>query len=550
MLHILASPRKTTAFINFLLRTPLRGVFDCVYIKTSSQLRASSAIGSFYSSSLARTASIMNRGATLKPPNILILSEDIHRYEKVKSYLIQSGISQCYCIYRLAQEKLIARLWMENCFLLIILSGRVENFELIEEYLHAPGNVLSFSPINFPPNVLATVSDNGPMESSCHLYLIKNSGKLVIASFNLFDSTDKNQMAFVSVLQDHFNLKRADVKTITKWTPIFAHGVDEYRFFEFAKVLTNLSDTGRLRNLFIATDPSSREDSDERIPLLLSSGEGCSFDVDTFRYHLSSSTLARVILYADVLPTTMTILDPLIPHLPPDFSGIVIAAQQSSGVGRSGNAWLSPLGAAMFTLHFPTSLDSELGRRLSIVQHLVALAVVEAVIERSGYEDVGIRIKWPNDLLHGQTGAKLGGILVKSSIMGKSVRCAIGCGINLDNEEPTTCLNELAMVKGEMKPMVREEFIARVVSKFEAVVRDFSDLNARQTVFQRYYKHWVHTNQTVAVDKGDGSKRTKATIVGIDEYGFLEAIAESGETLMLQPDGNSFDLFRNLIVST
>lgn len=54
--------------------------------------------------------------------------------------------------------------------------------------------------------------------------------------------------------------------------------------------------------------------------------------------------------------------------------------------GRGGNAWLSPLGCAMFTLHARISLDSALGQRLPFLQHIVSTAVVESVRTMPGYE--------------------------------------------------------------------------------------------------------------------------------------------------------------------
>lgn len=54
--------------------------------------------------------------------------------------------------------------------------------------------------------------------------------------------------------------------------------------------------------------------------------------------------------------------------------------------GRGGNAWLSPPGCAMFTLHLQVALSSRLGQRIPFLQHLAALAVVEAVRTLPGYE--------------------------------------------------------------------------------------------------------------------------------------------------------------------
>lgn len=54
--------------------------------------------------------------------------------------------------------------------------------------------------------------------------------------------------------------------------------------------------------------------------------------------------------------------------------------------GRGRNAWLSPLGCAMFTVGLQVELSSKLGRRIPFLQHLAALAVVEAVRTLPGYE--------------------------------------------------------------------------------------------------------------------------------------------------------------------
>ena len=54
--------------------------------------------------------------------------------------------------------------------------------------------------------------------------------------------------------------------------------------------------------------------------------------------------------------------------------------------GRGGNAWLSPLGCAMFTLPLKLTLTSKLGQRVSFLQHMVSLAVVRSVVTLPGYE--------------------------------------------------------------------------------------------------------------------------------------------------------------------
>lgn len=149
-----------------------------------------------------------------------------------------------------------------------------------------------------------------------------------------------------------------------------------------------------------------------------------------------------------------------------------------AAAGRGRNAWLSPVGCAMFTVGLQVELSSRLGRRIPFLQHLAALAVVEAVRTLPGYEvffflsfffpalecknfqpdscslssyrlmwkereresklitdvkiysclyfqDIDLRVKWPNDIYYSNL-IKLGGILVTSTLMGSTFHLLIG----------------------------------------------------------------------------------------------------------------------------
>ena len=72
--------------------------------------------------------------------------------------------------------------------------------------------------------------------------------------------------------------------------------------------------------------------------------------------------------------------------VPESVGLIAIADRQTSGKGRGGNVWISPVGCAMFTLHVKVDLHSALGQKLAYLQHIASLAVVEAVRCKPGYE--------------------------------------------------------------------------------------------------------------------------------------------------------------------
>ena len=64
----------------------------------------------------------------------------------------------------------------------------------------------------------------------------------------------------------------------------------------------------------------------------------------------------------------------------------MVGRQQTVGKGRGGNAWLSPDGCLSFSFTLQIDLDSNLGQRLPFIQHIAALAVVDAVRGMKGYE--------------------------------------------------------------------------------------------------------------------------------------------------------------------
>ena len=51
------------------------------------------------------------------------------------------------------------------------------------------------------------------------------------------------------------------------------------------------------------------------------------------------------------------------------------------------------------------------------------------------------RIKWPNDVYG--SGLKLAGVLTHSSYRSRVFRLTVGCGINVSNSQPSTCVDDL-----------------------------------------------------------------------------------------------------------
>ncbi|NXO44775.1 BPL1 ligase, partial [Locustella ochotensis] len=235
-------------------------------------------------------------------------------------------------------------------------------------------------------------------------------------------------------------------------------------------------------------------------------------------------------------------------ELPEEVGLIAVAVRQTQGKGRGGNVWLSPVGCALSTLHISIPLHSNLGQRIPFIQHLVSLAVVEAVRSMPGYEDIELRVKWPNDIYYSDL-MKLGGVLVNSTLIETTFHVLIGFGFNVNNSNPTICINDLIAKFNreegtELRPLSADCLIARTVTVLERLIEVFQE-KGPNGILPQYYKYWVHSGQRVRLGSEDGPA---AWIVGVDDYGYLQVHREGGAVQSVHPDGNSFDMLRNLIV--
>ncbi|XP_042543307.1 biotin--protein ligase isoform X2 [Dipodomys spectabilis] len=308
--------------------------------------------------------------------------------------------------------------------------------------------------------------------------------------------------------------------------------------------------SSKLSLKFVSSCASEVEVTPSSIPVITDTEDFSSehFNLDIYRQNLQTKQLGKVILFAEVTPTTMNLLDGLMFEMPQEMGLIAIAVRQTQGKGRGPNAWLSPVGCALSTLLISIPLRSQLGQRIPFVQHLMSLAVVEAVRSMPKYQDINLRLKWPNDIYYSDL-MKIGGVLVNSTLLGETFYILIGFGFNVTNSNPTICINDLITEhnkqhKTALKPFRADCLIARAVTMLEKLVHTFQD-EGPQSVLPLYYKYWLHSGQQVRLGSTEGPQ---VSIVGLDDSGFLQVHQEDGRIMTVHPDGNSFDMLRNLIV--
>ncbi|KAI8384435.1 biotin-protein ligase [Radiomyces spectabilis] len=262
----------------------------------------------------------------------------------------------------------------------------------------------------------------------------------------------------------------------------------------------------------------------------------------------------NAMLYGEVVTSTQTLLDKNYTFSQALPSGLVCTAtHQVAGRGRGRNSWVSQRGAVQFSLIVRHSL-SLTHAPVVFIQYMISLAVIESIRSRKGYEDVPLRLKWPNDIyadLPADKGGlkKVGGLLVNSSFSGQEFLLVIGCGINLSNAQPTVSINDVIKSHNpRLAKLEAEDVLAGVIVTFENYYLEFCEKGMGSWFLDTYYRRWLHSDKLVTLTTHDN---VRARIVGITkDWGMLEAVGvdDSRQRYTLQPDGNSFDMLKGLII--
>ena len=220
-----------------------------------------------------------------------------------------------------------------------------------------------------------------------------------------------------------------------------------------------------------------------------------------------------------------------------------IAHHQTAGKGRAGRTWLAkPEDSLSFSLAFPFRRSPA---ELSGLSLLVGLAVIAGVskacqLDQASLHSLGLRLKWPNDLL--LNNAKVGGILIEGgqTKVGDPTWMVIGIGINLhhaqlfENELGSQAKQKVGSLDQLISPsssLPDTEFIwLKLIESLEHYLSDF-DHNGF-TAYQDEWENWdAYRDQAVRIsgahlDPIDGIAK------GIDSSGAL-LVQQNHQTLTI-----------------
>ena len=201
---------------------------------------------------------------------------------------------------------------------------------------------------------------------------------------------------------------------------------------------------------------------------------------------------------------------------------VAVARHQTAGRGRLDRRWEAPPGASLLlSVLFRPEFDRS---ELSLCTAAVALAAAKACRRVAGVDPV---LKWPNDIVVGES--KLAGVLAEVEFSGSDdpSRCAVvvGIGLNIDWPGPPgvggTCLADLTA-----SPVDR-------AALFDVLLEELSTRRAlldspagRRAVAAEMRDHCATLGRRVQVTLGGG------TIVGV-----AEGIDDAGQLVVRTPTG-------------
>jgi BirA family biotin operon repressor/biotin-[acetyl-CoA-carboxylase] ligase len=194
----------------------------------------------------------------------------------------------------------------------------------------------------------------------------------------------------------------------------------------------------------------------------------------------------------------------------------ISARRQTQGRGRSGRQWASEPGNLYASLLQTIACPLSVAHQISLLAGVAVIDAIRAVAGRSRI--VGMRLKWPNDILIGD--AKCAGILPESLSApgGSEVTAVIGIGINLawhptDLGRPVT---HLAAHGADVKPDAMLRALA-------PAMQDWLDVWHGGVGFARVRAAWLEragpVGEGVRVDTG--SERIEGTFLDLDGDGAL-----------------------------
>lgn len=143
----------------------------------------------------------------------------------------------------------------------------------------------------------------------------------------------------------------------------------------------------------------------------------------------------------------------------------ICAKSQIQGRGRRGRSWISEPG----NLYVTFALSQEMLAAPNLVSLVAGLALYEALSSFKAVKEMGLTLKWPNDVLLARK--KIAGLLVEKL----SEDYLIGVGANLQSAPEGTRYGAISLVEACQLQVLPQELIIAFWSAFEVLSQKSAD---------------------------------------------------------------------------
>ncbi|HKE26838.1 MAG TPA: biotin--[acetyl-CoA-carboxylase] ligase [Bryobacteraceae bacterium] len=213
----------------------------------------------------------------------------------------------------------------------------------------------------------------------------------------------------------------------------------------------------------------------------------------------------RTIEYYDTIDSTMHRAAML------PLGSVVVADEQTAGLGRHGHSWHSEAGSGIYC--------SMVLEPLPVLTLALGLAAQEAIARATG---IACDLRWPNDLM--LDGQKVAGILVQ---LGNDAAVA-GIGINVNHAALPAELKATSLRLHAGKEFARQEILIALLRAIPGFIAEDTETILRLFTHASSYV----AGRRVVVRQPDGV--IEGVTAGLDSAGFLIVRRDDGtDTLIL-----------------
>ncbi|MBR1368358.1 biotin--acetyl-CoA-carboxylase ligase [Methanocalculus chunghsingensis] len=241
--------------------------------------------------------------------------------------------------------------------------------------------------------------------------------------------------------------------------------------------------------------------------------------------HLRTKKIGSEIHYVTTTPSTIWLGKQMIREIENDISEglVILAEEQTGGLGRLGRSWASPAGGIWTTIVLKPSIPIQ---KAFMIMIAASVAVSRAI--RKEY-DIGALIKWPNDIFIGDK--KVGGMHLELSAEADVIHyclLSLGIDVNVSVEELMPVLNrEVTSISEELGYEVdRTKFLARVLTEFE---RRYTLVERNE--YDALLREWKSLSCTLErrVEIRTLKKTFEGEAIDIDDHGALIIRKDNGK---------------------